>query len=71
MNTSLGELLNLRYEFNEITKGFNIPSERKESVIYNLVWFKNNGHSKNRFKPGYDRAVEICNIILKEMRLND
>ena len=68
MNTSLGELLNLRYEFNEIVKGFNIPAERKESVIYNLVWFKNNGHGKNRFKPGYDRAVEICNIILKETK---
>lgn len=66
MNTSSDffQLLNLRSEYEEIVRNFEMPADRREGIINNLEWFKTHGNKKNRFREGYDRAVEICEEIL-------
>lgn len=64
MNTlSVFELLNLRFEFEEIVRSYKFVP--KEGNIDNLVNFINNGYKGNRFRDGYDRALEIANIIVE------
>ena len=58
---SVFELLNLRYEWEEIISGYKFVG--KEGTIDNLVNFLGTGHKGNRFRPGFDRAVEIAKII--------
>lgn len=36
------------------------------SSINTLEWFAENGFRSNRLRNGYDRAIEIANIILAE-----
>lgn len=66
MNTSSDffQLLNLRSEYEEIVRNFEMPADRREGIINNLEWFKVHGNKKNRFREGYNRAVEICEEIL-------
>lgn len=66
MNTSSDffQLLNLRSEYEEIARNLEMPADRREGIINNLEWFLNHGNKKNRFREGYDRAVEICKEIL-------
>ena len=66
MNTSLAELLNLRTEFEEIINSYKIPDDKRNSSIDSLVWFKDNSKSSNHLRSGYERAVEIAHVILKE-----
>lgn len=68
MNTSLFDLLNLRFQYEESVRNLEIPEVRKEGVINNLEWFKQNGHSKNRFRQGFNQAIEACEIILRSSR---
>ena len=60
---SIAEILSLSFQFEEIIKNFVIPDNRKASILENIIWFKKYGNRKNRFRPGYDRAVEIANKI--------
>jgi len=62
---SIAEILNLRFEYEEIVANFVIPDQRKNGVLDNMIWFRKYGNKKNRFRPGYDRAVEIANKIYK------
>jgi hypothetical protein len=68
MSTSLAELLVLRSEYEDLVRNFDISEDKRAGVINSLEWFKRYGNRKNRFRPGYDRAVEICSIILGEYK---
>lgn len=66
--SSVFNLLNFRFQYEEAVRNLEIPEVRKEGIINNLEWFKQNGHSKNRFRPGYDKAIEACNAILGSIK---
>jgi len=61
---SIAELLSLRYQYENLIENLEIPSDKKNGHINNLIWFRNNGYIKNRFRKGYDESVHICNTIL-------
>ena len=58
------QLMNLRTEFEEISSDFNMSVSG--SCINTLKWFAEHGFRSNRLRNGYDRAMEIANIILAE-----
>jgi hypothetical protein len=60
---NLAELLNLRYEFEEITNGYNMPNG---SDINTLEWFIENGHRSNSLRNGFDDAKELAITIVTE-----
>lgn len=64
MSISFIEVCNLRSEFEEISSDFNMSVTG--SSINTLEWFAENGFRSNRLRNGYDRAIEIANIILAE-----
>ena len=61
------ETLNLRTEFEELSSEFS-SSVGSGSSINTLEWFAENGFRSNRLRNGYDRAMEIANIILAEYK---
>lgn len=65
MSLSFIQLLNLRTEFEELSSNFS-TSVGSGSSINTLKWFAENGFRSNRLRSGYDRAMEIANIILAE-----
>jgi hypothetical protein len=68
MSISLAELLRLRSEYEDLARSFDIAEDKRHGVINSLEWFKRYGNRKNRFRNGYDRAIEICNVMLKEIK---
>lgn len=68
MNISLAELLRLRSEYEDLARNFDIAEDKRHGVINSLEWFKRYGNRKNRFRNGYGRAIEICNVMLKEIK---
>ena len=62
---SIVELMNLRTEFEELTDGFS-KSCGSGSSINTLEWFVNNGFKSNRLRSGYERAIQIAEIIIAE-----
>jgi|TARA_Y100000389_G_C17330326_1_gene447734 hypothetical protein len=68
MSISLAELLRLRSEYEDLARNFDIAEDKRQGVINSLEWFKRYGNRKNRFRNGYDRAIEICNVMLKEIK---
>ena len=62
MNMSLGEILNLRSEWEELVTKFKLPNGN--GTIDNLMWFIENGAKSNRFRNEYKEAVEIAKRIL-------
>lgn len=68
MNISLAELLRLRSEYEDLARNFDIAEDKRHGVINSLEWFKRYGNRKNRFRNGYDRAIEICNVMLREIK---
>ena len=63
MNMSLGELLTLRSEWEELAAKFKLPDGN--GTIDNLIWFIENGAKSNRFRNEYNEAVEIAKRILE------
>lgn len=63
---SVFELLNLRYEWEEIVRDYKFVG--KEGTLDNLELFVHNGHKGNRFRAGFDRAAELAIIILKGVK---
>lgn len=77
MSLNFIQVCNLRTEFEEISGNFSM-SDSTGSSINTLEWFVENGFRSNRLRNGYDRAIEIANIILaenarcqKELRLKE
>ena len=68
MSISLAELLRLRSEYEDLARNFDVSEDKRQGVINSLEWFKRYGNRKNRFRNGYDRAIEICNVILREIK---
>jgi hypothetical protein len=68
MSISLAELLRLRSEYEDLARNFDVAEDKRQGVINSLEWFKRYGNRKNRFRNGYDRAIEICNVMLKEIK---
>lgn len=59
------EYLNLRTEWEAIVKDYKFVG--KDGTIDNLEKFRTHGYRGNRFRSGYDRAVEITNEILRNI----
>ena len=59
-NLSLTEVLRLRSDFEEITKGYNMP---EGSDINTINWFLKDGHRSNSLRNGFKEAKEIAKII--------
>ena len=56
----LTEAIQLRSEFEFITKGYNIP---QGSDIDTIEWFLKNGHKSNSLRKGFDEAQNIAKKI--------
>jgi len=54
----------MRYEWEELVRSFKLGD--KSGHLDNLKRFVQAGHKANRFRDGYDRAVEIANLIIAE-----
>jgi hypothetical protein len=59
----IGEILKLRFDFEELTDGFQIP---EGSDINTLEWFVENGHRSNSLRNGFDDAKKIAQAIITE-----
>ena len=57
------DILNLRFEFEELTNGYQMP---EGSDINAIEWFVENGHRSNSLRNGFDNALEIAKTILTE-----
>lgn len=59
------QFLNLRAEFEEITKNFNMNGH-EGSDINTLEWFVENGHRSNSLRNGFSYALQIAETIVTE-----
>lgn len=59
-NLSLTQVIKLRSDFEEVTKGYNMP---EGSDINTINWFLKDGHRSNSLRDGYKEAKEIAKII--------
>lgn len=57
---SLTQVIKLRSDFEEVTKGYNMP---EGSDINNINWFLKDGHRSNSLRNGFKDALEIAKII--------
>lgn len=57
-------LLNLRTEFESLTKDFKLPT--KESDIDSIEWFIENGQASNSLRDGFNDALQVA-IKIKEI----
>ena len=65
MNKSVADLLNLRFQFEEITENFTMP--RHGSDIDILKWFIEEGYKSNSLRDEYKQALEIAEQIVGEL----
>ena len=65
MKQSVGEILSLRFQYEEIIRNFDIPENKRSGHINSLEWFKKYGNRKNRFREGYAEAINLCNQMLQ------
>jgi len=65
MNKSVAELLNLRFQFEQITENFSMP--RNESDIDILKWYIEEGYKSNSLRDGFDDALNIAKQIIGEL----
>ena len=63
MPLGLTRIVQLRFEFEELTKGYNMPDG---SDINTLKWFVENGHKSNSLRDGYQMAFQIAETIITE-----
>ena len=61
---SLMQLLNLRADFENHTRDYNMLIEG--SCINTLKWFVENGHRSNSLRNGFSYAKEIAETIITE-----
>jgi hypothetical protein len=63
--SNIGEILSLRTQWEDIVFDFTIDSDRKTGTIDNLKWFIDKGAVGNRFRTGFDEAINIAEQIIK------
>ena len=56
----LAEILNTRTDFEELTRGYNMP---EGSDINTINWFVENGHRSNSLRNGFDDALKLAKEI--------
>jgi len=61
MPIGLTRIIQLRFEFEEITKGYNM--EVSGSDINSIEWFIENGHRSNSLRDGFNDALNIAKKI--------
>ena len=59
------QFLNLRADFEEITKDFNMNGH-EGSDINTLEWFVENGYRSNSLRNGFSHALQIAETIITE-----
>ena len=59
----LAEILNIRSDFEELTRGYNMP---EGSSINTINWFVENGHRSNSLRNTFDDAMKLA-IRIKEL----
>lgn len=60
---SIFDILRLRSEWEDLARGFaGVP---QDGTLDNLEYFIQNGHRKNRFRPGFQTALDIAERILQ------
>ena len=59
-NLSLTQAIKLRSDFEELTKGYNMP---EGSDINTINWFLKDGHRSNSLRNGFNDATDIAKII--------
>lgn len=62
---SIFEYLNLRSRWEEIVKDFTLNDSQKTGQIENIRAFVLDGAKGNRFRRGYDEAIDIAQHILE------
>ena len=60
MPIGLTRIVQLRFEFEELTRGYNMS---EGSDINKIEWFIENGHRSNSLRNGFKDALEIAKII--------
>ena len=61
MPIGLTRIIQLRFEFEEITRGYNM--EVSGSDINTIEWFIENGHRSNSLRDGFNDALNIAKKI--------
>ena len=61
MPIGLTQIIQLRFEFEEITRGYNM--EVSGSNINTIEWFIENGHRSNSLRDGFNDALKIAKKI--------
>ena len=61
MSIGLTRIVQLRYEFEELTRGYNM--DVSGSDINTLEWFIENGHRSNSLRNGFNDALTIAKIV--------
>lgn len=61
MPIGLTRIIQLRFEFEEITRGYNM--EVSGSNINSIEWFIENGHRSNSLRDGFNNALNIAKKI--------
>jgi hypothetical protein len=61
MPIGLTLIVQLRYEFEELTKGYNMNVSGSD--INTIEWFVENGHRSNSLRNGFNDALAIAKTI--------
>jgi len=62
----IGELLNMRTEYEDIIFDFKIESKYLGSDINSLNWFIENGHKSNSLRNDFKKALQYAETIVTE-----
>ena len=64
---SIFEILNLRSQWEEYVKDFQMEDHLKHGTIQNIKYFSEHCAPGNRFRKGFDEATDIADIILRNV----
>lgn len=62
------QYLNARSEYERLVSGFVLPEDKYQGTIHSMQWFLKKGHTANRFRKGFDEALEVCQKVINEYR---
>lgn len=60
------ELLDLRYQWEELVRDFKMDAIRKNGTLENLKYFLEFGAAKNRFRNGFKEAQTLAAEIMEK-----
>ena len=64
---SLATYLNLRSEYEEIVRDFNVPDEIKNGLEESFIWIDKYGYKSNSLRNNFSKAKDICKLLLGEL----